>query len=73
MRYRIVKKGDMYYPQYRGRLRWKPLEDLMGDPAKFGGEHAARLFINRMHCNYLNNTAQRRIKWGRSLEPHIQN
>jgi len=72
MKYRIVEYDKQYWPQYKQFLRWRPLLDLMNTAARFYTRGGAMTFIYRMHCNWLNNTAQRRIKWGRTTEPNIK-
>ena len=71
MRYRIEKYDDRHWPQYRSFLKWRPILDLMNAPSRFGTRHGAETFIKRFHCNHLNNTASRRIKWGRTTTPKI--
>ncbi len=71
MRYRIVERDGRYYPKSGGWLFWNPLLDFMNNPAEFGTEVGARLFIEYSHCNWLNATAGRRIKWGRTQTPKV--
>ena len=73
MKYRIVEKDKRFYPERGGWIFWNPLMDLMNEPASFGTRYGATVFIQRAHCNWLNNTTERRIKWGRSITPKVLN
>jgi len=73
MRYRIIKRGDgRFQPVYKRLLLWRFIADPWGDPVSYHTELCARVRITRYHCNWLNDTAGRRIKWGRGLTPKVK-
>lgn len=72
MTYKIAKTLDGYRPLYRRWFLYRPLLDYMNRPAIFGTEEGAHTFIIRSHCNWLNSTEWKRIKWFRGLDPRVK-